>query len=112
MLPRKKLIPLKSEFQRIRQDGKLYDSPSFGLVISYGTKDGSQAAFVVSKKIDKKAVVRHAVKRKLSEAVTSFLPRLPKNAEVLFLAKQQAIKSEIAELRDEIEAVLRRAKLV
>lgn len=112
MLPRKKLIPLKSEFGRIRQDGKMYDSLSFGLVVSYNSKDGPQAAFVVSKKIDKKSVSRHAIKRKLSDAVTPFLARVPKNAELTFLAKTQVGARSVSEISLEIDSVLKRAKLI
>jgi len=88
MLPRSKLIPLKKEFPRIRKDGKIYDYPSFGLVVAYGSPPaggGPQASFVVSKKVDKKSVVRHAIKRKLADAVSPFFPRLDKSVELVFL---------------------------
>lgn len=128
MLSRKNLIPLKAEFSRIRREAKSYDSPSFGLLISYRTgksepastaKRGEQetvnnpqGAFIVSKKIDRRSVVRHQVKRKLADAVSSLLPRLPKNLELVFLAKQKAIETTREELRNELQLVLRRARLL
>ncbi len=112
MLPRKKLVPLKREFKRIHQTGKIFDSPSFGLVVSYGAADGPKAAFVVSKKIDKRSVVRHEVKRKLSLAVELFLPRLGKNVELVFLAKQKAGAAATEELAAEMEQVLKRERLL
>lgn len=106
-------MPLKSEFARIRQTGKMYDSPFFGILISFDEKtDGAKAAFVVSKKIDKRSTVRHEVKRKLALAVSSFLPRLPKHVELVFLPKQKAISALPEQLKREVKGVLKRAKLL
>lgn len=116
MLARKNLIALKKEFSRIKSSGKMYDSLSFGLLISYHLSTTNHqlptCAFIVSKKIAKSSVVRHQVKRKLSDAVASFLPRLPKNTELVFLAKQKAIVTSKEELKTEIEEILKRAKLL
>lgn len=119
MLPRKKLIPLKAEFDRIRTGGKMYDSPSFGIVVSFRPQDeekkgqlGPQCAFIVSKKIDRKSVVRHEVKRKFSDAVSPFLDRLPKNLELVFLAKKNGTSSSREEIKLEVENVLKRAHLL
>ncbi len=112
MLSRKKLIPLKQEFSRIRKTGKQYDSPSFGLLVSFGSKSESQAAFIVSKKIDKRSVVRHQVKRKLADAISPFLPRLGKNVELVFLAKQKIIEAPPEQIKSELETVLNRARLL
>ncbi len=112
MLARKNRAPLKKDFSQIRKTGKNYDSPSFGLLVSYRSASEPVCAFIISKKIDKRSVVRHEVKRKLSDAITSFLPRLPKNIELVFLAKQKAVQSTREELKKELESVLGRARLV
>ncbi len=113
MLAKKNRVPLKSEFSRIRSAAKNYDSPSFGLLVSYNnSQKAPQAAFIISKKIDKRSVVRHEVKRKLSDAIQSFLPRLANNLELVFLAKQKAVEATREELKTEVESILRRAKLL
>lgn len=112
MLPRKSLVPLRKEFPRIRKEGKIYDCPSFGLVVAYGSSTGPQASFVVSKKIDKKSVVRHEIKRKLATAVAPLLPNLGNSVELVFLAKQKIIETNSDELKIEMESALRRARLV
>ena len=110
-LGRKYLVPLKQEFARIRRGGKMYDSPSFGMLVAYGTSGRPQCAFIVSKKIDRRSVVRHEVKRKLSDTVQPFLPRLPKNLELVFLAKPKAVTISKDELYQEVLAILNRARL-
>lgn len=112
MLARKNLIDLKKEFPRIRKEGKIYDSPSFGLIVSFGSGAGPQASFIVSKKISKSSVIRHEIKRKLSDGITPFLPHLGKNVELVFLAKQKAVESDNEKLKIEIESVLRRSRLI
>ncbi len=120
MLPRKKLIPLKAEFPRIRDQGKRYDSSSFGLMVSYKREvrgerlevSTPRVAFIVSKKIDRRSVIRHDVKRKLSDAVAVFIARLPKNLELVFLPKSQVTASSREDLKKELETVLKRAGLL
>lgn len=113
MIPRKNLIPLKEEFARIRKEGKIFDSPSFGVLISYNkTLLHAQAAFIVSKKISLKSVVRHEVKRKLTETAGKFLPAIPKNVELVFLAKSKAVEATKEELEKELVGVLRRERLL
>lgn len=112
MLARKYLLSLKEEFPRLRKEGKIYDSPSFGLLLSYQAHGGPKAAFIISKKIDKRSTVRHRIKRQLAEAITSFLPRLPKNLELVFLAKQRASNTPPEEIAKEIAEILHRARLL
>ncbi|MBI3559380.1 ribonuclease P protein component [Candidatus Gottesmanbacteria bacterium] len=116
MLPRKNLIALKKEFSRIKASGKMYDSPSFGLLVSYQPPATSRqqpaCAFIVSKKIAKSSVIRHQVKRKLADAIQIYLPRLPKNTELVFLAKQKATLATLTELKTEIKVLLNRIKIL
>ena len=113
MLARKNLIKLRTEFPRIRKEGKVYDTPLFGMVVSYSkTSDSAQCAFIVSKKISLKSVVRHEVKRKLSDTISIFMPNLTKSIQLTFLAKQKLIESTKDELKNEMESVLHRARLI
>lgn len=112
MLARKHLVPLRTEFGRLRRQGKIYDSNSFGLLVAFGSQDGPKVAFIVSKKVDRRSVVRHAVKRKLSDGISFFLPHLAKNLELVFLAKQKAATISQDELQKEIRLVFSRARLV
>ncbi len=112
MLPRKNLISLKKEFPRLRQQGKIYNSDSFSLIVSYGSSSLPQAAFVVSKKVSTKSVIRHAAKRKLADAVAPYLIHLPRKTQLVFLAKQKAIDVSQKDLQKETEGILKRTKLL
>lgn len=115
MLPRKQLIPLKQEFDAIRQTGRRYDSSSFGLLVQYGKKPETnlpQFAFIVSKKVDRRSVIRHEVKRKLSAAIEKFVGRLSPTLKIVFLVKQAAVKETPDCLGMELEDLLQRARLL
>ena len=113
MIPRRGLISLKEEFPRIRREGKLYDSASFSFLLSFGSKNAQpQCAFIVSKKISMKSVVRHDVKRKLAGAVGKFLPRMKKNVQLVVLPKQKVVGASRSELEEEMKLALERARLI
>lgn len=113
MLARKKLIDLRHEFPKIRKEGKIYDTPLFGLVVAFSpSSEVAKCAFIVSKKVSLKSVVRHEVKRKLSDSISAFLPNINNNVQLLFLAKQKLIESTKDEIKKEMESVLRRARLL
>ncbi len=71
-----------------------------------------QCAFIISKKVEKKSVGRHEIKRKLAEVMAGFLPRLPKNGELVFLVKSAAAGASKEQVRQEVEGVLKRARLL
>lgn len=113
LLPRKNLIDLKQEFAKLRKTGKIYDSPSFGLLVSYSHAPTLQrVAFIVSKKVSLKATDRHEVKRKLADATKVYFAKLSPNAQLVFLAKPQAVEKSLKELTSELDAILGRSKLV
>ena len=113
MLPRKELIHLKDEFARLRKTGKVYDSTSFGLLVSYSSKPTfERVAFIVSKKVSLKSVDRHAVKRKLADMVKPYLESLSPAIQLVFLAKSAAVETSAENLRLEFETTLKRAQLL
>lgn len=61
-----------------------------------------QAAFVVSNKIDKKAVVRNKIKRRLREAVQKNLNVLGNN-KIIFFAKKEIVSAPYSEILNEIK---------
>ena len=68
--------------------------------------------FVVSKRISKHAVMRNYIKRLLSEAIRPFVIELSDDIDVVITARQQIIGTDLSTLAQEIETLLRRAKLL
>ncbi|MBV9691415.1 MAG: ribonuclease P protein component [Ktedonobacteraceae bacterium] len=100
-----------SDFQRVRQQGRVASSPLLVLAYLPSNTPGIRIGFVVSKRISKSAVKRNYVKRLLSEAIRPFLPELLGNWDVVLSVKQQVVDSDLAVLTQDVGRLLRRAQL-
>lgn len=114
MLPRKYRISNK-DFIRAKEKGRKVFGPLFGLLIVQGKEESGDKAkfgFIVSKKIDKRAVIRNKIKRRLDQALLSYLPKIKPGAKVVFLAKKILVDKNFFEVQEEIGRMLRKAKLL
>lgn len=110
MLPKSYRFPLSTEFGRIKKEGQMINGSLFGLLIAkgYGTRFG----FVISTKIDKRAVARHRVKRLLAEAVRANLKKIKPGYDFVFLAKKSVVGKSFEEVKKEVEIHLKKAELL
>ncbi|HEV2581556.1 MAG TPA: ribonuclease P protein component [Ktedonobacteraceae bacterium] len=101
-----------SDFQRVRQQGQNLSSRL--LILAWNPNEVAQlrVGFVVSKRISKRAVQRNYIKRLLGEAVRGVLPALPANIDIVFTARGQVAATDLSALRQDMLALLRRAKLL
>ena len=73
----------------------------------------SKAAFVVSKRIDKRAVIRNKIKRRMREVYKKILrenPNFPKWMSVIFSAKIDAKDIEYGMFEKELCALIKKAE--
>lgn len=107
MLARKYTLKHKSDFEKIEQEGKVYQSPSFGLAyIERGDQNEPRFGFIVSTKVSRLAVQRNRVRRAMHEAVRYSLVSIKKGVDVVFLAKQVASLKATDELMREVKLAL------
>ena len=95
----------RSDFDQLRDEGKVYQSPLFGLsVISNG--EGLRLATIISKKISKKAVDRNKVRRLLMEASRKNLTILKDmNLKMVFLGKKILLEKSYKEADIEVKKI-------
>jgi ribonuclease P protein component len=80
---------------------KKYPSPLFNVRVSDNKDNKARVGFVVSKKVDKRAVVRNRTKRVLSEAVRGFLTDLG-GKDVVIVAKKSLSFKDKEDVRKEL----------
>lgn len=104
-LPKEFRLKKQKEFDKVKQQGQTVHSSLF--VVSYidNQSDGPKFGFVVSKKIDKKAVVRNKIRRRLSEAIRCLFPQLKKDIYAVFLVKKRIKEANFKEIKEEIESI-------
>jgi len=97
---------LKGErnFKRVKKQGKLYQSKNFGVCVCKRDDDEiSQFVFIISTRISKIAVKRNRVERAVKQGIRSNLFRVPKNYDMIFLAKGGIMKKLTGEIMREID---------
>lgn len=68
----------------------------------YGEKQKTKAAFVVSTKVDKRAVARNRIARRLREAFRALLPGLENGYLVLIIAKKSILDLDYHDLKKQL----------
>jgi ribonuclease P protein component len=100
----------RRDFDRIFKKGHVVSGPLF---IIRGVPNGltvSRVGFAVSTKIDKRAVVRNRIRRRLREIFrVELLPRFVGGYDLVVIVKPAAAKALFADLRASAERLARQA---
>jgi ribonuclease P protein component len=106
MLPRRLKIP-KDLIPNVLKKGHTSSSPSFlTKILQYPEAKNSLFLVIVSKKVSKKAVERNLIKRRIYEAVQSYLKNIKPGFLVLFTPQNSSIKTNLAGFKKEIKEAL------
>lgn len=90
---------------------RTFVSPLFTLKFSNTTLSYPRFAFVVAKRIDKRAVVRNRLKRVLREIVYQQVSRKNISGDFLFIVKKNFIDSALEQIASEVEQVLKQIRV-
>ena len=110
MLPRSQRVS-KTLFETTMRASKTYHSPFLSIRVGFNTESVSRFSCVVSKKIDKRAVRRNALRRNMYNVLGNLVYKTPKGCVVLVFAKKGCELLKIEDLQKEIELLLDRAGL-
>lgn len=111
-LPGKSRLKKKADFAEVQGNGRRIPSAHFLLIISRQTTKTSRLGLVVTKKLDKRAVVRNKIKRRLRDIVRHLLPEFVAQRDFVIIARQGVTELSFDEFKLEITALLRKAKLL
>src|SRR5258708_2252378 len=81
-------------------------SPFFITKFSSNNLEQNRYGFIVSKKVDKRAVLRNRLKRRFRSQVEQLHTEIQQGYDFLFLLKKEAIEQSTGVLSDEIKKVL------
>lgn len=113
MLAKVNRLSGKKNFERIKKEGRIFQSESFGLVfLSRNDSLPSRFGFVVSNKISKESTKRNRIKRAMREAVRMFLPNIKEDFDIVFLARQKLLGKSDKEISLEVKTAFERAGLI
>lgn len=92
MLPKEHRLHKDTEIKRLVRTGKTFFLPQFIIKYSPNKEDITKVGFIVSAKVDKRAVVRNRLTRQMREILRALLPDFEKGFSVLIIAKKQALE--------------------
>lgn len=113
MLPKERRLTSDYNFKTIRQGGKKISTPFFNLYYLW-TKKGtpSRFGFVVSTRLDKRAVKRNRVKRIFREQTRLLLPRIKDGFDLAFWVRRKSMGMESDQVQMAIETALKKGGLL
>jgi|SRR3972149_4556023 len=88
-----------------RERTKTVSFPFFTLKYAKTGEKDLKFAFVISKKIDKRAVIRNKVKRQISKGLEGILEKITKGYNFVFIVKKEILTKNQGEITKEIERV-------
>jgi len=114
MLPKENRLKGSQSFKKIAQGSRPFHSSYFILKkLSANDRDlPSQFGLVVSAKVSKKSTVRNQLKRRISEIIRFNLKRIKNGFGVMLLVKNQAVGKNYQEIKDDLESLLKNARLL
>ncbi len=85
MLSKKYRFHSRGGVRYVYQKGKTIRSPKMSLIFAENTRGFTRVAVVVSKKVEKSAVGRNRIRRRVYEAIRLNLKYLPKERDYIFV---------------------------
>lgn len=111
MLPKENRLHKDQEIKDLAKSGKTFFLPEMVLKYKANQTDDVKVGFIVSTRVDKRAVIRNKLVRRLREAVKELLPKLRKGHSLLIIAKKRALDLDFATLKKQLDFAFTKAKL-
>lgn len=112
MLPRKYRLVGQRRFKLIAERGGAFFLKEMGLKCLKNNLVNSRFAFIISIQVDKKAVVRNKIKRRLRQIIYQEIKKIKPGFDVLILTRPAIKNLTFEELRERLGQLLRRSTLL
>jgi ribonuclease P protein component len=91
-----------------KKEDKLFTFPLFNLRISDNGEKITKFAFIVSKKIDKRAVVRNRTKRVLRSAAEEIIKKYQMGKNIIIVSKKALVPGQKEEVESDLETIIKK----
>lgn len=112
MLPKANRLKKKKDFERVFKEGKGFREDFLFFKIAKNNSGINRFAFIVGKKLSRKATIRNKVRRRLSALVRQKLKNLKSGHDAIFLVFPGIEKKDFWEIEKTIDKLFAKAKLL
>lgn len=112
MLPCLRRLNKNKDFERVAKTGQGIYVKEVGIKWAKNSLNFSRFGIVVPLKISKKAVVRNKIKRRIRAIVFQNLKTIKPGYDIMILVKPEIINLDFWELKEKLEILLNRARLL
>jgi ribonuclease P protein component len=112
MLPGRHRFSTNKDFEKVAKRGRFIFSPEIGIKWIKNDFNFSRFGIIVPLKASKKAVIRNKIKRRLRAIISQNFMAIKPGYDIMILAKPQIINFAFGELRNKLESLLKRARLL
>ena len=104
-----RMLKTRSEFLHVRNKGKKWVSHGLILQVCLNDGQGMRIGFTVSKKVDKSAVKRNRIKRRLRAAAADILPQYASdNTDYVLIGRPQTAIRPYESLKNDLKWCLKK----
>jgi len=111
MLPKENRLHKDKEIKDLAKSGQTFFLPELVIKYKKNKEDKTKIAFIVSSRVDKRAVLRNKLTRRLKEATKDILPNLKSGYSVLIIAKKKALELEFKDIKKQLDFAFDKLKL-
>jgi len=112
MLVRKYRLSKNKNFEKVFRDGRSVFSNEVGIKFLKNNLGFSRFGIIVSLKISKSAVIRNKIKRRLREIIRNHLFSLRENCDIVILTRQEIKNLDFWQIKERLEYLFKKAKLI
>jgi len=110
MLPKINRLKKKKDIERVFKSGKGFKEDFLILKIVKSGLKNSRFAFIVSRKVSKKATLRNKIRRRLSRLTGLKIKRIKKGMDLILMAVPGLEEKDFWEIEEIINKLLQKAK--
>lgn len=111
MLPKENRLKKQKDFDSVLRSREIFFGKFLILKRIENNLKESRVAFIVSKKVSSKAIVRNKIKRRLREIVRGDLKKIKNGYDIVFFTKKGVEKMEYSEVKKEVEQLFKKSNL-
>lgn len=111
MLPKENRLHKDKEIKDLVKSGQTFFLPEIVIKYKLNKEEKIKVGFVVSTRVDKRAVVRNQLVRRLREAMRDFIPKLKIGYSLLIIAKKSALNLDFDKIKKQLDFAFNKTRL-